>query len=46
VCETDAITKGIVDQSECIRCKKCIDNYKRDCRSIWMYTMQKMHWCL
>lgn len=28
VCETDAITKGIVDQSECIRCKKCIDSCK------------------
>ncbi|HNU60815.1 MAG TPA: 4Fe-4S binding protein [Methanofastidiosum sp.] len=30
VCETDAITKGIVDQSECIRCKKCIDACKFD----------------
>lgn len=28
VCETDAIEKGIVDQSECIRCKKCIDSCK------------------
>ncbi|MCC7573188.1 MAG: 4Fe-4S binding protein [Candidatus Methanofastidiosum sp.] len=28
VCETDAIVKGIVDQSECIRCKKCIDSCK------------------
>ncbi len=28
VCETDAITKGMVDQSECIRCKKCIDSCK------------------
>ena len=28
VCETDAITNGIVDQSECIRCKKCIDSCK------------------
>ena len=26
VCETDAIAKGIVNQSECIRCKKCIDS--------------------
>ncbi|NYT04213.1 MAG: 4Fe-4S binding protein [Candidatus Methanofastidiosa archaeon] len=28
VCETDAIIKGNVDQSECIRCKKCIDSCK------------------
>ncbi len=27
-CETDAITKRIVVQSECIRCKKCIDACK------------------
>jgi hypothetical protein len=30
VCETDAIVKGSVDQSECIRCKKCIDSCKFD----------------
>lgn len=28
VCETDAITKADVIQSECIRCKKCIDSCK------------------
>ncbi|MEN6379095.1 MAG: 4Fe-4S binding protein [Methanofastidiosum sp.] len=28
VCETDAVTKGIVNQSECIRCKKCMDACK------------------